>query len=38
MSAAINYDDAVAQIESLGIIIDKPLNLDSRIQRWKVDG
>jgi putative DNA primase/helicase len=33
-----NYADAMAQITSAGIMIDKPLNLDARIQRWKVDG
>lgn len=38
MSMAINYDDAVAQIAAAGIILDKPLSLDSRIQRWKVEG
>jgi putative DNA primase/helicase len=36
--SAINYDDVVAQISAIGIVLDKPLNLDSRIQRWKVDG
>lgn len=38
MTRAINYDDAVAQIAAAGIIIDKDLQLDSRIQRWKVEG
>ncbi len=38
MSMAINYDDAVAQIEALGLILDKPLMFDSRIQRWRVEG
>lgn len=35
----VNYDDVVRQIESAGIVIDKPLNVDCKIQRWKlVDG
>lgn len=33
-----NYDDILAQIQSAGLIIDKPLTFDARIQRWKVDG
>src|SRR5574340_1044714 len=33
----VNYDDAVAQIEALGIILDKPLRFDARSQRWKIE-
>jgi len=38
MSIACNYDDAIAQIQIAGLILDKPLILDGRIQRWKVEG
>lgn len=31
----INYDDIRAQIELAGLILDKDLTFDSRIQRWK---
>ncbi len=31
-----NYDDALSQIQALGILVDKPLTFDARIQRWKV--
>lgn len=36
----VNYDDAVAQIEAAGILLDprKPLRFDARTQRWKVNG
>lgn len=34
----INYDDAKAQLISLGLVIDKPLDTSGRIQRWLVDG
>ena len=35
----VNYDDVLRQIEASGIVIDKPLNVDCKIQRWKlVDG
>lgn len=34
----VNYDDVLAQLMSVGLVIDKPLNFDSRIQRWKVEG
>ncbi len=33
-----NYDDILSQLQSAGLILDKPLTLDSRIQRWKVAG
>lgn len=33
-----NYDDALNQIRDAGLIIDKELSMDARIQRWKVDG
>jgi len=32
----INYDDVKAQLESAGLILDKELTFDARIQRWKV--
>ncbi len=38
MSLACNYDDVMRQLQSRGMIIDKPLLLDSQIQRWKVAG
>lgn len=31
----INYDDIRAQMECAGLILDKDLSFDSRIQRWK---
>lgn len=31
----VNLSDAEQQIQSLGIVLDKPLQLDGRIQRWK---
>jgi putative DNA primase/helicase len=31
----INLADAENQIQALGIVLDKPLQLDGRIQRWK---
>lgn len=34
----VNYDDALNQIRDAGLIIDKSLSMDARIQRWKVDG
>lgn len=36
--SAINFDDVMGQLAAAGLIIDKELNLDSRIQRWKVEG
>jgi putative DNA primase/helicase len=33
-----NYDDIKSQIECAGLILDKPLEFDARIQRWKVAG
>ncbi len=38
MTHAINYDDALAQIAALNLVIDKPLDFDGRIQRWLVAG
>ncbi len=38
MSAAINHDLLMRQIDALGLILDKPLLFDARIQRWKVEG
>lgn len=34
----VNFDDVQRQLVGAGLFIDKPLNLDARIQRWKVDG
>jgi putative DNA primase/helicase len=34
----INLSDVEAQLRGAGLMIDKPLSFDSRIQRWKVDG
>lgn len=34
----INHDDVLSQLSSVGLIVDKPLDFNSRIQRWKVDG
>lgn len=34
----VNYDDVLSQLQSTGLIIDKELSYDARIQRWKVDG
>jgi putative DNA primase/helicase len=31
----VNFDDVRSQIEAVGILIDKPLVPDGRIQRWK---
>jgi putative DNA primase/helicase len=36
--ALTNYDDAHAQLVSLGLIIDRTLDTGGRIQRWMVDG
>jgi putative DNA primase/helicase len=38
MSLACNYDDVMRQLQMRGLVIDKPLLLDSQIQRWKVAG
>ena len=32
----VNYDDVLRQIEASGIVIDKPLNVDCKIQRWSL--
>ena len=32
----INFDDAEQQILAAGLILDKPLTVDGRIQRWKI--
>lgn len=34
----VNYDDALNQIRDAGLIVDKTVSFDARIQRWKVDG
>lgn len=34
----INLDDVTRQLESAGLILDKPLRFDSTIQRWKAEG
>lgn len=34
----INHDDVMRQLQAHGLLIDKPLAYDSRIQRWQVDG
>lgn len=31
----INYDDVRSQLEGSGLVLDKPLTFDARIQRWK---
>ncbi|MGE0289665.1 MAG: DUF5906 domain-containing protein [Bradyrhizobium sp.] len=33
-----NYDDAVAQLRMAGLILDRDLTFDAKIQRWKVEG
>lgn len=33
-----NYDDVVRQLEGCGLVLDKTLTFDARIQRWKVSG
>jgi len=37
MSIAVNYDDVSNQLRAAGLIIDKPLYFDTRIQRWQVE-
>lgn len=32
-----NYDDVVAQLRAAGLVIDKDLLFDARIQRWRVE-
>jgi putative DNA primase/helicase len=34
----VNYDDVRAQLAAAGLILDKELTFDARIQRWKTDG
>lgn len=34
----VNYDDVMRQLQSAGLVIDKPLAYDSRIQRWLAEG
>lgn len=36
--ALTNYDDVIGQLRAAGLIIDKELVFDSRIQRWLVEG
>lgn len=38
MTLAVNYEDVLAQLMAAGLVIDKELALDARIQRWKTDG
>jgi putative DNA primase/helicase len=38
MSAAVNYDDVISQLESIGLILNKPIRTDTTYQRWKVTG
>lgn len=33
-----NYDDIMAQLQGAGLVIDKTLTFDARIQRWLVEG
>ena len=33
-----NYDDVMSQLHLAGLILDKQLTFDAKIQRWKVDG
>ena len=33
----VNYDDVVAQLVGAGLVLDKDLTFDARIQRWKTD-
>ena len=33
-----NYDDVMSQLQLAGLIIDKQLSFDAKIQRWKIDG
>lgn len=33
-----NYDDIKSQLDCAGLIIDKELSFDARIQRWKAEG
>ncbi len=33
----VNYDDVVAQLTGAGLVLDKELAFDARIQRWKTD-
>ena len=38
MSHAVNYDDVIAQLTAHGLLLDKPISTDARIQRWKAEG
>lgn len=38
MIGRMNYDDVVSQLTSHGLLLDKPITTDARIQRWKVEG
>ena len=33
-----NFDDIKSQLQCAGLVIDKELSFDARIQRWQVDG
>lgn len=32
-----NYDSVMSQLATVGLVVDKPLDLDGRIQRWKTE-
>lgn len=34
----VNFDDVLAQLRGAGLVLDKDLRFDAKIQRWKVDG
>lgn len=34
----VNYDHAIAQLQAAGLILDRAVEADGRIQRWRVDG
>ena len=37
MSLQVNYDDAIQQIEAIGIRLDRPLRFDAKSQRWMIE-
>lgn len=37
MSLQINYDDAIRQIEAIGIRLDRQLRFDAKTQRWMIE-
>lgn len=38
MSSWVNYDDVRSQLLRAGLVLDRELDFDARIQRWKVEG